>query len=160
MARATVAVLFVPVLLAAGCASRRGDPLPADPPADFRLSLTVCGVDGWPWDGRIRFDGAAGVAAYDVTFKEPKADRRGCEPLDDGAVRELWAAAAAAGIFEREPLFEGAAAGPLVVERRALGHVGRVCGDPATDTRLAALLEAARRAAPPRVLRAPPPPPK
>jgi hypothetical protein len=158
MARATCALLLA-ALLAAGCGFRRGDPLPDDPPADFRLAIRVAGAADWPWDGTLRVDGASGIADYDVVFRSPRANRRGSETLEGGALRELWTAAAAGGLFDRAPVPEGAAGGPVVVEGLGLGLIGRVAGDPATDPGLAAILAAVRLAAPPRVLRPPPAPP-
>jgi len=158
MARATAAALVL-ALLAAGCAFRRGDPLPADPPRDFLLRVEVHGVDGWPWEGWIRFEAAAGSAEYDVAFPgPPPATRRGCEAVDGAALREVWAAAGAAGLFARVPAPAAGAAAPLVVEGCALRLDGRVSGDPAAEPALAALLEAVRRAAPVRILRPPPGP--
>jgi hypothetical protein len=150
MIRASVIPL---ALLAAGCAFHRGDPLPADPPRDFTLEVTVTGVEGWQWEGRLRFE-EEGFADYDVTYKgPPPANRRGREPVDGAAVRAAWAAAAAAGVFDRTPVPMGQFAGPLLVEGRALRLDGRICGDPASEPRLAALLEALRAAVPARVMR-------
>jgi len=139
-----------------GCLFHRGDPLPAEPPRDFSLEVTVKGVEGWPWDGRLRFE-AEGFADYDVTFKgTTPANRRGREAVEPAAVGRAWAAAAAAGGFDLPPVLRDGPEAPLLVEGRALRLDGRVRGDPASDPRLAALLEALRAAAPERVFRSPP----
>lgn len=142
-------------VLAAGCAFRRGDPLPEDPPADFTVEVVVRDAAVWPWDGRITF-GSAGDVAYDVTFRSPPSNRRGSEPLPEEARRDAWNAVREAGLFDAEPGPEAPGAGPVVVKGRALGLEGRIAGDPAEDGNLASLLEALRRAAPPRAFRPPP----
>lgn len=144
------------VLLAAGCAFHRGDPLPADPPRDFSLEVTLNGVDSWPWDGRLRIE-EEGFADYDLTFHgPPPANRRGREAVEESSVRAAWSAAAAAGLFDAAPVPLGEFKGPLLVEGRALRMDGRICGDPASDPRLAALLDALRSAVPERVMKPPP----
>jgi len=137
---------------AAGCAFRRGDPLPADPPADFVVAIFARDASGWPWDGRACF-GREGSLEYDVVFKDPPSNRRGAEPLDEAARAAAWAAVGGAGFFDRVPVPWNRADGPVIVDGRALGLDGRWSGDPATDPDLAALLDALRRAAPPRVFR-------
>jgi hypothetical protein len=139
-------------ILAGGCAFRRGDPLPEEPPADFSLEVRVDALPSSPWTGSVRFE-APGEVAYDVLFADPPSNRRGREALDPAALREAWSAARASGFFDREPVPDEEVAGPVVVEGRALGLEGRRCGDPAADPALAELLDAVRRAAPARVLR-------
>ncbi len=150
-ARAAALVLGL-AALAGGCAFRRGDPLPADPPGDFSVEVVVRDAAAWPWDGRVAF-GSAGTVDYDVTFKSPPSNRRGSEPLSEDARREAWAAVVAAGLFDAPPAPEDEGAGPAVVTGVALGLDGRRSGDPAADGVLSALLDALRRAAPPRAFR-------
>jgi len=151
MAPARVAALVLS-MVAAGCAFRRGDPLPDDPPRDFALTIVVRDAVACPWDGRVEFR-PTGEVDYDITFKDPVSDRRGRESLPEEVRNRVWAAVVGAGFFDRVPVPAGAAAGPVVVEGRALGMDGRWSGDPAADESLAGLLEALRAASPPRVFR-------
>jgi hypothetical protein len=144
------AILFA--ILAAGCAFRRGDPLPAEPPGDFFVEVVVRDAATWPWNGRLTF-GADGGVGYHVTFKDSPSTRRGMEPPDAAARRAAWAAVVAVGFFDRPPAPAEPTPGPVVVVGRAMGLEGRREGDPATDFDLAVLLEVLRRAAPPRVFR-------
>ena len=135
-----------------GCAFRRGDPLPAEPPIDFSVEVRVKEAPSWPWDGLVSF-GSTGSVAWDITFKSPPSNRRGSEPMPEGMRQEAWTAVIAAGLFDREPIPKGLVRGPVVVEGRAMGIDGRWCGDPAEDSDLAGLLETLRRAVPPRAFR-------
>jgi len=151
MAALRVAALAL-ALLAAGCAFRRGDPLPADPPADFALSIVASGSDAWPWDGSVRLARGESLA-WDVAFRTPPSSRRGWEPLDPAVNAGAWAACVAAGFFDREPVPRALATGPVVLEGRALGLDACWSGDPATDEPLASLLAALRAALPARLFR-------